>query len=211
MESVLEKYSNAVATIDNFIVKAKETGVKNDVAISNYISFVNYNGSETYFTRGAFLHVVINEQMCKDADESLKIKLNDDDYIDSFIENISELMMHYHKTKYLDRAKRALTRLSNKYDVILKGYRNCSKQLIYLGVEKCVEDITLKEYCMEILNKIGMMQTECSKDILECQSFIMMYYCIECIILIFNRYTEDVVDNNFKIFDILKDEVFELL
>jgi hypothetical protein len=208
------KYSDAVATIDDFLKRCKENGIPNDVAISNYISFVNYNGSETYFTRGAFLQVVVNDQMCKDKDESKKIILGDDDYIDSFIENMSELMIHYHKPKYIDRAKRALLRLSKRYDIVLSGYGDCYKTVKNLDIERCEFNITLREYCLEILKRISQIQNECSIDILDCQPFIIMNYCIQSIILIFNRYVDTASlktsDEELKIFDVLKDRVFEL-
>jgi len=75
--------------------------------INNFISFINYNGQETYFTRGAFIDIVVNNQMCKNE----IIKLQESEIIDSFIENVSDLMVHYNKTKYVERIKKTTIRL----------------------------------------------------------------------------------------------------
>ena len=83
-----------------------------DSEINNFISFINYNGQETYFTRGAFIDIVVNNQMCKNE----IVKLSDDEILDSFIENVSDLMVHYNKSKYVERIKKSTERL-NKLNI----------------------------------------------------------------------------------------------
>jgi len=83
-----------------------------DSEINNFISFINYNGQETYFTRGAFIDIVVNNQMCKNE----IVKLSENEILDSFIENVSDLMVHYNKTKYVERIKKSTERL-NKLNV----------------------------------------------------------------------------------------------
>jgi hypothetical protein len=89
-----DKIIKYLATIDN-------------EEINNFISFINYNGQETYFTRGAFIDIVVNNQMCKNE----IVKLQESEIIDSFIENVSDLMVHYNKTKYVERIKKTTIRL----------------------------------------------------------------------------------------------------
>lgn len=79
-----------------------------DSEINNFISFINYNGQETYFTRGAFIDIVVNNQMCKNE----IVKLSENEILDSFIENVSDLMIHYNKSKYIDRIKKITERLT---------------------------------------------------------------------------------------------------
>lgn len=155
--------------------------------VSNFISYVNYNGSETYLTNGAFLDVVVNNQMCK-RDKSNIIELDFNSYLDSFIENLSDLITHYHKIKYLDRANEALDKMLE-----ISGFDTkvpCDILLKKIGDKIKCENTNLGEYIKSILKMIKRLQTECSEDILECQSFIMMYYILYCIILVFKRYIE---------------------
>lgn len=71
----------------------------------NTISMFNFYGLETYYTRGAFLHVVFIMQTCKGkADNNL---LDTDALIDSFIENYADYLSHG-KEKYLNRMLSAL-------------------------------------------------------------------------------------------------------
>jgi hypothetical protein len=91
---------------------------------NSFISFVNWNGSETYFTRGAFLDVVVNQQMCK----KRTVNLSKDEYLDSFIENMSDLLLHYDKQKYLLRANDAVTNLhlKNPLDKVKTLFSTCN-------------------------------------------------------------------------------------
>lgn len=160
-ESNVENYKNIVNRIDEYLFDNR-TIDDESYLISNFISFVNYNGSETYLTNGAFLDVVVNQQMCKDGNPV--IIYNPILYLTSFIENVSDLMIHYHKKKYKDRCMLAF----KKYGELLKGYDNIKNNIL--------DNIYNK------LTKIGDFQTKCQDDILDCQSFKMMYECINCII-----------------------------
>jgi hypothetical protein len=66
----------------------------------NHLSLINYKGNETYYTRGAFLDVVVNQQMCK-AGRSLDI--DEHVYFDSMIENLADYCKHDGKEKYRNR------------------------------------------------------------------------------------------------------------
>ena len=107
-ESDVNNYQMTVDDGSRFLGEGVDDDSK--YLVSNFISYVNYNGSETYLTNGAFLDVVVNNQMCK-KDKSNMIKLDFNSYLDSFIENLSDLITHYHKVKYLDRASDAFDRM----------------------------------------------------------------------------------------------------
>ena len=81
------------------------------VGISDYTSLINYYGTETYYTRGAFLDIVVNNQMCKKD----IIQLNDSDYIVSILENAGFFFIHNNKTKYIIRVYNTLIKLINSY------------------------------------------------------------------------------------------------
>ena len=172
------KYSLVVDKIDEYIAKNIENKNMNDkYLISNFISFVNYNGSETYVTNGAFIDVVVNSQMCK----SEVVKLGLTGYFNSFIENMSELISHYHRNKYLERAKLA-------FNNILKHHSDFDKNKL--------------AYINNTLNNISNIQSSCSKDIVHCQSFLIMFYCISCIIMVSNIY----IEYTNKTFDVEEEE-----
>ena len=184
-ESDVNNYQMTVDDGSRFLGEGVDDDSK--YLVSNFISYVNYNGSETYLTNGAFLDVVVNNQMCK-KDKSNMIKLDFNSYLDSFIENLSDLITHYHKVKYLDRASDAFDRMLE-----ISGFDtkvSCDISLKKIGGKLKCDNMNLGEYIKQILKVIKNLQTECSEDILECQSFIMMYYILYCIILVFKRYAE---------------------
>jgi hypothetical protein len=155
---------------------------------NNYISLVNYYGSETYYTRGAFLDVVINQQMCGGGIkrcvrrvlkmpgwmvgrrvekvypvEEDKVILSESEYMDSFIENIAELMIHYDKGKYVDRCENALSHLGEKYS---------------------------KESVCKVLRDIREMQKKCSEDIKRCGVYMLESMLVRILVLVYNEYME---------------------
>lgn len=186
-DSDMNNYEKSVDSIDDFLFGDKIISTSEDTVndkcikeedkdskycLSNFIGYANYNGSETYLTNGAFLDVVVNNQMCQGKDI---VTLDVNSYLDSFIENMSDLMTHYHKEKYLKRAK-------NAFNNILKIEKEFDKDLD--------KKSKLGEYINTLLNNIEKIQKECSSDILSCQSFIIGFSILECIILVFNRYME---------------------
>lgn len=184
-ESNINNYQMLVDDGSRFL--GEEVDEDSKYLVSNFISYVNYNGSETYLTNGAFLDVVVNNQMCK-KNKSNMVELDFNSYLDSFIENLSDLITHYHKVKYLDRANDALDKMLETPGFDTKV--SCDILLKKIGNKIKCEDMNLGEYIKNILKMIKKLQMECSEDILKCQSFIMMYYILYCIILLFKRYIE---------------------
>ena len=148
-----------------------------------YISLVNYYGSETYFTRGAFLDIVVNQQMCggvikrceksaginQSNDESkddIGVVLNRSELMDSIIENIGEVMMHVNRVKYTDRVESAIKDLG------------------------AIKDLSAIEYC-KVLSELRDIQRVCNEDILKCGVYVMLHRCVELLVVCFNEYMEN--------------------
>ena len=71
---------------------------------TNRLSLVNFKNPETYYTRGAFLHVVVNEQMCS----ASPLELDQHAYLDSCIENFAEYIQHFSSTSKTAKYKKRL-------------------------------------------------------------------------------------------------------
>jgi len=173
-----------------------------DAQFNSFISFVQYNGSETYYSRGAFLDVVVNQQMCKTSSE--KINLSGDEYMDSFIENVAELMMHYHKEKYTNRAKHALHNILKLYKTKRSFYK---VDKAYTKAKRVIADITR-------------IQAQCNKkqlnNVVRCSVFMFMYNCIKLIRItaqsFLKKYDKSIQELHVSIntFDqFLQDELFQ--
>uniref|UniRef100_A0A6C0H860 Uncharacterized protein n=1 Tax=viral metagenome TaxID=1070528 RepID=A0A6C0H860_9ZZZZ len=150
-ERLQQKYESSQANYVAFIRQFNPTFGLTNTDFNNFISYINYNGSETYFSRGAFLDVVVNRQMCNQD----KIQLSQDEYLDSFVENMADLMLHYHKDKYLTRSLDALKRI--------KLLQDAHPQIT------------------NILNTIKDIQKFCKgekHELLDCSAFLFMYNCI---------------------------------
>jgi hypothetical protein len=131
---------------------------------SDYINLLNFYGHETYFTRGAFLDIVINTQMCKN-----KIKLEDIDYITSILENSGFFFLHNNKTKYFIRVVNTLYILfntSDKYKILefSKEYEQVKKILDSIKTVDENDKISYDEkYCQWIDEK--------TFDLLKCEKY----------------------------------------
>lgn len=104
---------------------------------SDVISIINYLGSETYYTRGAFLDVVVNQQMCKGTDKHI----DPETLIDSFLENLADFCTYHGKEKYKDRSLNAAQHLdsikkTNHYQNVEKMFHNKEyENLIRYGIK----------------------------------------------------------------------------
>lgn len=125
-------YSVVVSKLEEYVDISPELYV-------SFVSLVNFFGHETYFTRGTFLDVVVNQQMC--GEDSVDIK--NSGYLDSFIENMVDFI-HTYKGKYLERANKAFRRLTgveslvSEFESVISTARLCidtSCNKDYLGQE----------------------------------------------------------------------------
>lgn len=121
------------------------------IGLHDYISVVNFYGVETYYTRGAFLDVVINTQMCKNKTE--KIPLEDVDLITSILENAGFFFLHSNKTKYVGRVFASLSKL-----IQVQDYKKIKKTSAYKDLKKILNTFKQKnkedeydddKYCKE--------------------------------------------------------------
>lgn len=87
---------------------------------ANHLSVINFKGSETYYTRGAFLDVVANQQICKNSNA---VTLDEHIYFDSFVENLADFCLHDRKVKYLQRMIISRAHLQNilRYEADIKN------------------------------------------------------------------------------------------
>lgn len=136
----------------------------------NYISFINYNGLDTYYSRGAFLDVVINTQMCKG--DIVPLGLND--YYDSFIENNVDLLTHYHKTKYTVRIFNSF----NNFKKILQEHHPS----IYTQSTNYIDTIDYH------INKLQDLQSTCTRGVLDCSRLLISDLCIKNIFMLSTVY-----------------------
>lgn len=99
------------------------------LAIHDFISVLNFYGTETYFTRGAFIDTVVNSQMCSN---KIEIPLSEVDYITSILENAGFFFIHHNKTKYVVRVLntcKLLMRKFNQYQDIKEKFKALADQL----------------------------------------------------------------------------------
>jgi len=190
-KSNIENYGKIVSKHNEYITNNNTVTDDDNYLISNFISFVNYNGSETYLTNGAFIDVVINQQLCSTGD---KIKISKPYmYFTSFIENISDLLTHYHKSKYTERCENSLNELN-----------------------KLLRDQGLSEWgsvysdTLDLLKWLRITQKKCDDDVYKCQVFDLMYTCIYIVVKISDVYykyvtkTYSSLDEGVEMFDKIK-------
>lgn len=198
-KSDVSNYKSIVSKYENYMSVNSNVGDK-EYLVGNFISYVNYNGSETYLTNSAFLDVVINQQLCLNKNQ---IKLSKPYmYFISYLENMSDLLTHYHKTKYTLRAERALLNMNK---LLLEEFNKVNMNVNIVNKWKSVYiDI------FDILKWITVTQKKCDDDAYKCQVFDLMYMVIYSIVnvsLIFNEYTNMVysdINKSVEKFSLLK-------
>lgn len=159
------KYSMIISNYKKYLDMNKSNNdMDENYLMNNFISFVNYNGSETYLTNGSFLDVVVNQQIClnKNTIDVSRPYI----YFTSFMENMSDYMINYHKKKYLDRGRNALEKMIRLIDE--RGEYAVDLKNIYSDRDR-------------IFKKIDDLNSRCV-DIFNCKSFELMYNCIQLIV-----------------------------
>jgi len=126
----LLKVLNKVARDPHFLVIQGRSKISKLSDLVNHLSVINYKGSETYYTRGAFLDVVVDQQLCKYANKEQKIHLDLHTYFDSFIENLADYCLHEGKPKYLTRVRNAGKHVGPVLKVQESDIRGRAKRII---------------------------------------------------------------------------------
>jgi len=188
------------SNVDNlaYVMKLIEKKPVDQITVNyynNFISYVSYNSPESYFTRGSFLDIVLNQQTCSGSPQIEKLVLNKHEYLDSFIENMSELLTYYRKDKYVKRAKLALNNLYKDNHFNINDY-------LY-------NDILSK------INNISNMQNICNnKDQTACTPFYVMNEVIEIIIRVitycFSQISKDEIISGINNFIIEDEDIIKL-
>jgi hypothetical protein len=166
---------------------------------SDYTSLVNFYGSETYFTRGAFLDIVVNKQMCQNS-----IELQDIDYISSILENSGFFFLHNNKTKYF-------IRVVNTLDILIQTdrYKILEFSTEFEQIKKIFNDIKTidekgkvsydKKYCQWIDEK--------TFDLLKCEKYTIFNLLLKInyeILKIFSYFYKSITQKN-----IIEKETFQ--
>jgi hypothetical protein len=154
--------------------------------LNDYISFVNFYGSETYFSRGAFLDTVLNSQICKDIEKDNKvitkknkIKLTEQDYIASILENAGFYFIHNDKPKYIKR-------VMNTFNLLCNDYKEYNISTAYIS--ELNDSITDETFC-----------TLKDFDIIEnCKKFQSMNNMMKLITYILTKYFKETGKNFIK-------------
>ena len=156
---------------------------------TDHISSINFYGEETYFTRGAFLDTVVNDQMCKEDN----IKLYEEDYIASILENAGFFFLHNDKTKYLKRVKKSLLLLTN----INSEYSSLLKSIYYHELSNVTNENY--DYCNWIdINDF---------NLLKCEKYEMFQVLFKLIYRIMSIYIKSLDENiKFPFYDIFVKE-----
>lgn len=140
---------------------------KDDIQIISeheLIALTNFYGTETYYTRGAFLDTVVNQQMLSGKEEE-GLKLEDIEYITSILENAGFFLVHNTKSKYIIRVQKTLTKLIN-----MEGYSQLKTNLDQLNkiIDKFASptknginyDINYCKWISESNNEINLLKCE---------------------------------------------------
>ena len=109
------------------------------------IALVSFYGLETYYTRGAFLDVVVNQQMLSEQPVN-KIELSEIEYITSILENAGFYLVHNTKSKYIIRVYKTLT-------LLLKLIKTDEEKLIKPNDKKLIKNKTDLENIIILFNK----------------------------------------------------------
>ena len=195
------------------------------------IALVAFYGLETYYTRGAFLDVVVNQQMLSKQPDN-KIKLSEIEYITSILENAGFYLVHNTKSKYIIRVYKTLTsllKLIKTDEEKLKTNQSKLEDIIQLFNEnKKIEEFkeNPNKYC-SIINKDEINKDEINKDeinkdkinkdeinILKCHKYNIFNIIFDLIYNILNYAQLTSTQNDIPFYELLvttENKIFKLL
>lgn len=106
-------YDEILKTQDNPVWNEYLTDKRDTLLLdTDFISILNFYGTETYMSRGAFIDTVVNAQMCPNN----KVKLSVQGYFMSVLENAGYFLHHNEHTKYLLRVASGVAEIFNIMD-----------------------------------------------------------------------------------------------
>lgn len=191
------------------------------------IALVAFYGLETYYTRGAFLDVVVNQQMLSKQPYN-KIKLSEIEYITSIVENAGFYLVHNTKSKYIIRVYNTLTLLltlikSNDEELIKSNNEELIKNKTDLennkskleGIIQLFNDKKTIEEFKENPNKYCSFINNDEIDILKCHKYKIFNIIFDLIYNILNYVKLSIKDDNtIPFYDLLviqENKIFKLL
>ena len=188
-------YTDLIENEDNHEQDYKKNNFNSLLFTNDYISLINFYGEETYFTRGAFLDIVVNSQICNSS--SKPITLYEEDYIASILENAGFFLLHNDKTKYLKRVKNSIILLSN----INKDYTFLVKSIYFHDMSNITSDNY--DYCDWIDND--------DFNLLKCEKYNMFQVIFKIIYRLLKIYFNTITFKDFPFHTIyIKNQLAEL-
>lgn len=169
------------------------------VGIHDFISVVNFYGTETYFTRGAFIDTVVNSQMCSG---KIEISLSEVDYITSILENAGFFFIHHNKTKYVVRVLNTFKLLMNKftkYQDIQSKFEKLQTLLNKLETKTKNSNIEIdydSKYCHDWADS-----NEDDIDLLKCHKFELFNVIMNLVFGILKVYSNQPLDNTIPFYN----------
>jgi len=160
------------------------------------IALVSFYGLETYYTRGAFLDIVVNQQMLSTQKEYI-IQLSDIEYITSILENAGFYLVHNTKSKYIIRVVKTLTKLNSLITNNIKLQKNQDDLLKIINLFNINKDTNIenfventKSYCSFIKN------TNNEIDISNCHKYKIFNIIFDLIYNILEYIKQKFIDKN---------------
>lgn len=184
---------NDILYIEQFSNQVKLTDTqKKLLSLTDFISMVNFFGTETYYTRGAFLDTVINNQMCastpnnKLPELSELIQLNDIDYITSIIENCGFFFLHNDSTKYFNRVISSLENITQIKKYHIKELIDILNSLIKIKDKFGFNDIN---YC-------NIIDSDDNINLFNCKKYTIFNVLFKLVYTLLKVYSDDKINNN---------------
>lgn len=219
----LTNQDTEIINYNNLMLKSKElentyyvnylSGKKidnaNDVEIikeHDITALINFYGTETYYTRGAFLDTVVNQQMLSGKN---KIQLSDIEYITSIFENAGFFLIHNNKSKYIMRVRRTLNDLIKDYPLYNKLSYDLQKLNIIIQQFENGND-SETNYCKWIS------KDDITINIFKCQKYdffnIIFNLVFNILLIAKQQYNINEYDIPFyKLFVLQKNNIFQLV
>lgn len=181
---------NDLLYIEEFSNQIKLTNTqKKLLSLTDFISMVNFYGTETYYTRGAFLDTVINNQMCASTPTNEipeLIQLNEVDYITSITENCGFFFIHNDSTKYFNRVIVSLENIIQISTYNIKELQDILASLIKIKGQFGTNDIN---YC-------NIIDENDNINILNCKKYTIFNILFKLIYTLLKLYTIDKINSD---------------
>lgn len=185
---------NVSPTKSNYEIFNKNERENRLLSLIDFISLANFFGVETYYTRATFIDIVVNNQIKNNKNI---IKLDNDDYICSILENAGFYFIHNNKTKYFMRVFNTLDKImeTKVYDIELE-YNKLQEIVNKLKGEQTGKINYNKYYCNIIDDN--------DIKLLKCEKFEIFELLLKIIHKILKKYNKDNDYDSIHLFNNIK-------